>query len=177
MAKDDITFSKQAMVAVIAQLLVTGKASLDYKIISAHEGTRSASGWEHQFRPLMKDARDLAEQIKKGKNFAAVPGTPRKSMRLSFIVADWQLTLHTAHPTSSTGAAAAQKVTKGKKRSADAPEDDDTDELPTKPTPKKKAKKGDTPIKSDTEDDFFGAGNKGNGLSLFGGATDYEDLV
>ena len=78
----DKAFSAEHIAALLAAMAADGSTAPGakaYSIMSKMDESKSASAWEHTFRPIKKRAKELAEQIKNGDfgDFAAA--TPSKA--------------------------------------------------------------------------------------------------
>lgn len=65
----DKSFSAEHMVALLAAMAVDGcstPGAKHYQIMNKVDNTKTASAWEHTFRPIKKAAKELAEKITNG---------------------------------------------------------------------------------------------------------------
>ena len=76
-AEANKTFSAEVLALILAASGTTigGK---DYHIMAKLDETKTASGWEHTFRPIKARAKELKAKIDAGE-FGDVAGTPKKS--------------------------------------------------------------------------------------------------
>lgn len=97
--------SKISADCVAVLLMALGRTSISKEqlnMMSALDGTRTASSFEHQFRSIIAKAKDLKERVENGEKFAPVTAAKRgrsaSSMFGSFNADDnIRCRLHTCH--------------------------------------------------------------------------------
>ena len=69
-------FSEDTIAVLLAANGLTSVSNKAYEMMSSLDGTRTASGFQHQFRSILKKARELKARMDDGASFA--PVTPAK---------------------------------------------------------------------------------------------------
>lgn len=134
------TFAEKAVVVLVAQI-VANKQSLPLKLMSgydaAHGGSTSVSGFEHQFRAIVKEARQLNDTLAQNPN--AYPEVPSSARKTNGKVKPRHLRIYAYRCIGGGGA--------GTKRAAAAEDGEDSDsEAAQTATPSKKKKAAAKPI-------------------------------
>lgn len=71
-------FSADVVAALLMSFNVTSIGMKQYELMSALDGTKTASAFQHDFRSVLAKARDLKARTDKGEAFTAVqPGKKR----------------------------------------------------------------------------------------------------
>jgi len=70
------TFSEDTVSIILMALGTTSISTTQYEMMSAMDGQKTASAFQHQFRTVLKKAKDLKQRVDDGETFAAV--TPSK---------------------------------------------------------------------------------------------------
>lgn len=78
MSADAKTISIDTVAALLASLGVFSVTKKSFDFMSANDGNKTASSFEHQFRPIMANVRALKKRIDDGEAFIPVkPGNKR----------------------------------------------------------------------------------------------------
>lgn len=76
----DITFDAETVAVLCCAILDSNKTlGSYYQLMSAIDGTRTASSYEHKFRPVLKRAREIKAEKDKGAKLQPVPPQPKKT--------------------------------------------------------------------------------------------------
>jgi hypothetical protein len=75
------TFSENTVAIILMALGTTSISMAQYDMMSALDGQKTASSFQHQFRSVLQKAKDLKERVDNGETFASVTPTPKKRGR------------------------------------------------------------------------------------------------
>ena len=88
-------FSADAVGALLASLSVSSISMKQYELMSAMDGVKTASAFQHDFRPVLQKAKELKTRIEGGEEFEAVKaGTKRGTYSRFSPSKNHYLTLH-----------------------------------------------------------------------------------
>lgn len=72
--------STHAVAVIMASVNKFSVTKAELEMMSALDGDRSVSGYEHAFRPIIANAKDLKKRIDDGETFTPVPPGRKKGM-------------------------------------------------------------------------------------------------
>lgn len=75
-------FSADCVAVLLMALGCQSISKAQFDMMSALDGTRTASSFEHEFRPVTKKAKELRARVDKGEKFLPV-STPKRCMFIS----------------------------------------------------------------------------------------------
>ncbi|KAF2463036.1 uncharacterized protein BDR25DRAFT_320337 [Lindgomyces ingoldianus] len=72
-------YSAQVVAALLSGLGVTSIAMKHYEMISAIDGVKTASAFQHDFRAILRNAKEYKARVDAGETFQAVQRTQKRS--------------------------------------------------------------------------------------------------
>ncbi|CAI6331508.1 unnamed protein product [Periconia digitata] len=113
--KDDSTssgkmFSESTVAVLLMAMGTTSISSTQYEMMSALDGDKTASSFQHQFRTVLKKAKELKDRVDKGEKFAPVAAVAKRSAAAA------QLTSPPQTPKKGKPGAAAKGKANGKQQ-------------------------------------------------------------
>jgi len=72
------TFSEDTVAIILMALGTTSISMMQYDMMSALDGQRTASSFQHQFRSVLKKARELKQRVDDGERFVAIQSTNKR---------------------------------------------------------------------------------------------------
>jgi hypothetical protein len=75
-------FSADVVAAVLMASGITSLSMKQYEMMSALDGTRTASGFQHAFRGVIAKSKDLKARVDAGEIFVPVPPTVKRGMSI-----------------------------------------------------------------------------------------------
>lgn len=72
-------FSADAVAALLTSLSVSSLSMKQYELMSAMDGAKTASAFQHDFRSVLQKAKELKAQIDGGEKFEAVKAGTKRS--------------------------------------------------------------------------------------------------
>jgi hypothetical protein len=74
------TFSADVVAAVLFSTGTTTISKKNFEMMSALDGTKTASGFEHDFRSVIAKAKELKARVESGEEFEPVQPTKKRGM-------------------------------------------------------------------------------------------------
>jgi hypothetical protein len=74
------TFSESTVAVILMALGTTSISNKQYEMMSAMDGQKTASAFQHQFRSVLKLAKELKQRAEEGESFGAVAPAKKRSM-------------------------------------------------------------------------------------------------
>ncbi|KAI4685297.1 uncharacterized protein J4E84_006024 [Alternaria hordeiaustralica] len=124
-------FTADVVAAVLCSTGTTSLSNKNYEMMSALDGVKTASGFQHDFRSVLAKAKELKARLESGEEFEPVPPGSKRG----------QTTPATA------------KATPKKRKDMSSGSEDTTPSKKKTATPKSRGKKAQAPVE-DTMEDF-----------------------
>ncbi|KAI4953721.1 hypothetical protein J4E91_002569 [Alternaria rosae] len=125
-------FTADVVAAVLCSTGTTSLSNKNYEMMSALDGVKTASGFQHDFRSVLAKAKELKARLESGEEFELVPPASKRGQTTP----------------------ATLKATSKKRKDMSSGSEDATPSKKKTATPKSRGKKSQTPVEETVDEDF-----------------------
>jgi hypothetical protein len=174
-AKEGKVFSADVVAAVLYSTGTTSLSMKHYEMMSALDGTKTASGFQHDFRAVIAKSKELKARVEGVEEFTPVPPANKRGKSC---FRNQRVFAHTDIPTGEVTPKATPKTPKTPSKRKAASSEDDLEATPSKKKATPKAGRAKKPVPVDNRhlgDDSMDEGFPEDASEFIKGETKWED--